>query len=193
LSVLVFLHGHDDDADRWRTAAEAMAPDGWVVERPTGPLAGPGGASWFGHDDDGLPVPGQVHAALDAVAGQVRAAADRRGVTPADVVLAGFSQGGAVALLHALRPADPPLAAVVAIAAWLPDVEGLVPGPGPLGTDRLLIAHGAEDDVVPLPMGRSVARLLQRFGHDVTFVEGPAAHDPGPLAPVVRHWLLAPR
>jgi predicted esterase len=188
--ALVFLHGHDDGPDRWKAAAEAMAPDGWAVERPSAPMpTGGDRASWFGADDDGLPVAAQVHAALDAVAGHVASAAERHGLTAAGVVLAGFSQGGALALLHAVRAADPPLAAVVAVSAWLPDVEGLAPGGGPLGADRLLIAHGTGDDVVPLPLGRSVARLLERRGHDVTFIERDAGHDPGPFAPDVRAWL----
>jgi phospholipase/carboxylesterase len=192
--VLVFLHGYDDDADRWRPAAEAMAPAGCVVERPTGPVRTPTGAAWFGDDGDGLPLPGEVRAALDAVAGHVRAAAGRHGAAPAEVALAGFSQGAAVALLYALHPdlpaSDAP-GAVVAVSGWLPEVDGIPPPDGVPRRTRLLVAHGTDDDVVPLPLGRSVARLLERRGHDITFVEREAGHDPDPFAADVRDWLGA--
>jgi predicted esterase len=191
--VLVFLHGHDDSAERWRAAAEAMAPAGWAVERPTGPRPAPGGASWFGSDDDGLPDAGQVHAALDAVAAHVRAAAERHGTGIGAVTLAGFSQGAALALLLALRsPGTDQLAAVVAVSGWLPDVEGIAPVTDRLAARRVLIAHGTDDDVVPFPLGRSVARLLQRQGHDVTTVEHDTGHDPTPFAGDIRDWLDSP-
>jgi phospholipase/carboxylesterase len=195
--VLVFLHGHDDDADRWRAAAEAMAPTGWAVERPTGPVAVAtgDGRAWFGADDDGVPDPDGVHAALAAVDRLVREAAARHGATPAQTALVGFSQGGAVALLHYLGPSGPdgPAAgAVVAVSAWLPDVEGRSPLAAVPGATRLLIAHGSDDETVPLPLGRSVARLLERQGHAVTFVEHDTGHDPMPFAADVRAWLSPP-
>jgi predicted esterase len=199
LKVLVFLHGHDDDASTWRAAAEAMAPAGCIVERPTGPRTTATGASWFGTDRDGMPIAAEVHRALDAVADHLRAAARRHGATPGETVLAGFSQGAALALLHALRPPVAggddhtnragPLGAVVAVSGWLPEVGGIPATVDRPGAARLLVAHGTDDDVVPLLLGRSVARLLERQGHDVTFVERATGHDPGPFAPAVREWL----
>jgi phospholipase/carboxylesterase len=187
--VVVFLHGHDDDAGRWAAAAGAMAPPGCAVERPTGPVATPAGAAWFGSGDDGLPRTAEVRAALDEVDGHLRGAAERHRAAPAEIALVGFSQGAAVALLHALTPGAVPVGAVAAVSGWLPDVDGLAPDLDRPGTGRVLVAHGTDDDVVPLPLGRSVARLLERRGHDVTFVERGAGHDPGPFAADVRAWL----
>jgi phospholipase/carboxylesterase len=196
--VIVFLHGYDDDAGTWAAAAATMAPDGWTVVRPTGPFATPAGRhSWFGADENGVPRPDEVRTALAAVAGHVRAAAADRGGPAGDVVLAGFSQGAALALLYALADdgegpgGRPRPAAVVAVAGWLPDVDGVPATGATLATDRLLIAHGRNDEVVPFPLGRSVARLLERQGHAVTFVAEDAEHDPAPLAPAVRAWLAA--
>jgi phospholipase/carboxylesterase len=189
--ALIFLHGHDDDADRWVTAATAMTPTGWVLDRPTGPVpTGAGRAAWFETGEHGQIDPSAGRAALDAVASHVSATAGRLGVTSAEVALVGFSQGAAVALLHALTPGTEPLAATVAIAGWLPEIDGWSPAlDGPVG--RLLIAHGADDEVVPLPLGRSVARLLDRQGHDVTFVEREVSHEPDPFAEDIRTWLTA--
>jgi phospholipase/carboxylesterase len=196
MSVLLFLHGHDDDAGTWAAAAAAMAPDGWTVIRPTGPRAtATGRRSWFGADDDGVPRADEVRAALADVAGHLRAAAADHRVGPERVVLAGFSQGAALALLYVLAddaglPADRPRpGAAVAVAGWLPDVDGLAATGATLATDRLLMAHGRDDEVVPFPLGRSVARLLERQGHTVAFVAGEGGHDPAPLASAVRAWL----
>ena len=187
--VFVFLHGHDDTPERWGAVAEAMAPAGWLVERPRGPVATDGGAAWFGADEHGAPVPAQVHAALDEVGGHLRDARRHHGVDADRVVLAGFSQGGAMALLHAVRAGAEPVAAVVAVAGWLPDVEGVDPMVERLSAARVLVAHGGDDEDVPLLLGRAAARLLERQGHDVTFVERDADHDPTPFAADVRAWL----
>jgi phospholipase/carboxylesterase len=189
--ALLFLHGHDDTADRWKAAAEAMAPGGWIVERPTGPFPTKTGASWFGSGTDGLPRPAEVRTGLDALAASIRSTATRLGATPADLALVGFSQGAALALLHALTPGTEPVGAVAAVAGWLPDVDGIAPDLDRLGTARLLLAHGRGDEVVPYPLGRSVARLLERRGHAVRFVERDAGHTPDPFSGDVRAWLDA--
>ena len=60
----------------------------------------------------------------------------------------------------------------------------------------MLIAHGRDDDVVPFPLGRSVARLLERQGHTVTFVARDTGHDPtrarAPVAGIVAQVLVQP-
>jgi phospholipase/carboxylesterase len=99
-----------------------------------------------------------------------------RGVPPGRIVLAGFSQGGAIALATALRRREP-LAGIVALSAYLPQVrqarEMLVPG---AEKQPLFMAHGLHDPVVPCQAGQRSAELLREFGFQVEWHDYPMAH-----------------
>ena len=190
----MLLHGHDDDPAARRGAAEAMAPVAWDVVVPDGPVAtADGRRAWWRSDDDGAPFPADVDAAIAVVDETVARCA---GVTP--VVLAGFSQGGALALALAVGdPAAAPdravIAGVVAISAWLPDLAALPADLTAFAGRRtpVLVAHGGDDDDVPLLLGRSAARLLDRHGVPTSFVTLDVGHVVEPFAPAVLDWIGA--
>ena len=194
--TLVLLHGHDDDPAALTTLGPAMAPPAWHIVVPAGPVATTGGRrAWWRSDDDGAPFPDDVAAATAIVDDVI---AQHAPVGP--LVLGGFSQGGALALALALRDetAVPPgvtgaLAGVVAISAWLPDLVGLpadLAGAAGRGTP-VLVAHGDDDDDVPLLLGRSAARLLDRHGVPVAFVTLDVGHQLGPFVPAIADWTAA--
>jgi predicted esterase len=82
---------------------------------------------------------------------------------------------------------------VVALAAWLPDEPGLgwdFHGAAASGV-RVLLVHGTEDDVVPLPQARSAARVLERHDVEVNLIEVPAGHDLSSLLAPAVTWLGA--
>jgi phospholipase/carboxylesterase len=89
----------------------------------------------------------------------------QRGIAAENIYLAGFSQGGAIALytglLHAAR-----LGGILALSAYLPLAETL-PGAGGAGAIPLPIfmAHGSNDPVVPYALGASSARRLLELGY----------------------------
>ncbi|HID44362.1 MAG TPA: carboxylesterase [Chromatiaceae bacterium] len=94
-----------------------------------------------------------------------------RGIAPEHIVLAGFSQGGVIALAAALRT-DLPLAGVMALSTYLPrtvPVESPVPR-------RIFQAHGRMDDVVPWQAAKDACRRLKDLGHDVNWQEYDMAH-----------------
>ena len=89
-----------------------------------------------------------------------------RGVPSERIILAGFSQGGAVAYLSGLtHPA--PLAGIIALTTYIPSA-GLI-GEELAEANRqtpIFAAHGTHDDVVSLALGEEALAVLQALGLD---------------------------
>ena len=69
-------------------------------------------------------------------------------------MLAGFSQGGAIALQTGLRQAQP-LAAIIALSCYLPLADSFAGERAPASADvPIFMAHGTSDPIVPLARGR---------------------------------------
>jgi phospholipase/carboxylesterase len=99
-----------------------------------------------------------------------------RGVPSSRVLLAGFSQGGAIALATALRRTEP-LAGVIALSTYLPMAERLVNEVTPAAhAQPLFMAHGQFDPVVPYAGGDFSARKLRELGFNVDWHAYPMAH-----------------
>jgi phospholipase/carboxylesterase len=100
-----------------------------------------------------------------------------RGIPASRVVLAGFSQGGAVALATGLAR-DEPLAGLVALSTYLPGLGG-PDAPQPAAAARsqpVFMAHGTFDPVVPLFAGQASAQALQADGLQADWRTYPMAH-----------------
>lgn len=90
-----------------------------------------------------------------------------RGVPAHRIVLAGFSQGGAVALHAGLRHAQP-LAGILALSTYLPLRDRLAAEASPAARQvPILMCHGDRDPIVPLGLGEDSARVLREAGHRV--------------------------
>ncbi|MBI4246774.1 MAG: carboxylesterase, partial [Candidatus Rokubacteria bacterium] len=77
-----------------------------------------------------------------------------RGVPAGRLVLAGFSQGGAMALHTGLRHAER-LAGILALSCFLPLADALAAEAGPANRDvPIFMAHGTHDAVIPLARAR---------------------------------------
>jgi phospholipase/carboxylesterase len=107
----------------------------------------------------------------ELIAGEVS-----RGVPPSRIVLAGFSQGAAMALFTGLRHAAP-LGGIIALSGYLPLHESL-PTEASEANRRveILQAHGQHDDVVPYTLGHDSAELLRGAGYLVEWHEYAMAH-----------------
>ncbi len=100
----------------------------------------------------------------------------KRGMAPGRIVLAGFSQGAAITLHTGLRRAEP-LAGLVALSGYLPLAEKFTAERHAGSSDvPILMAHGAEDPVVPVARGRSSRDLLLTLGYPVRWHEYPMPH-----------------
>ena len=80
------------------------------------------------------------------------------GIAPGNIVLAGFSQGGAIALHTALRHAAP-LGGVLALSTYLP-LAASTPDEMLAGTRAtpIFMAHGRSDPVIPFTLGSDFKR-----------------------------------
>jgi phospholipase/carboxylesterase len=99
-----------------------------------------------------------------------------RGLSSERIVLAGFSQGGAIALQTALREARP-LAGVLALSTYLP-LAGTLAAERSAANSRLPIfmAHGTDDTVLPLTLAESSRRTLEALGYHVEWHAYPMPH-----------------
>jgi phospholipase/carboxylesterase len=99
-----------------------------------------------------------------------------RGIAPGRIVLAGFSQGGAIALHTALRHAER-LAGVLALSTYLP-LAGTVEKEAAAANAGLPIfmAHGRFDDIIPLERAQASRQQLQALGYALEWHEYPMPH-----------------
>jgi phospholipase/carboxylesterase len=118
----------------------------------------------------------------EGIAESVRAVAqliereESRGVDPARIVLAGFSQGGAIALQLALRRAEP-LAGLIGLSTYLLDDEALAGEEHGASRDLdVFVGHGTQDPMVPLRLGEIAAERLVAMGYTVEWHSYPMPH-----------------
>ena len=99
-----------------------------------------------------------------------------RGVAASRLVLAGFSQGGAITLAAGLRRTEP-LAGLIALSAYLPMIERAASDTTPEAVGQpLFMGHGAQDPVVPYAAGEYSAAALRRLGFSVEWHRYPMPH-----------------
>jgi len=137
--------------------------------------------AWY--DIEGFDREGHVNRSqlAESVAGVWALAARERerGIPAERIVLAGFSQGGAVALAAAAcrgprEEIPPPVGAVAALSTYLP-----------LGPDKIrpedpkapiFQAHGLADPVVPLHLADRTRDVLEAKGWNVDYRTWPIGH-----------------
>jgi phospholipase/carboxylesterase len=98
------------------------------------------------------------------------------GIPASRVVLAGFSQGGAIALFQGLRDSRP-LAGILALSTYLPLPSRLDAEAAASMTDvPVFMGHGTQDPIVPLDLGRFTSDFLKQRGVSVDFRQYPMGH-----------------
>ncbi|HZN26763.1 MAG TPA: alpha/beta fold hydrolase [Burkholderiales bacterium] len=99
-----------------------------------------------------------------------------RGVGAEDIVLAGFSQGGAIALQTGLRYPEK-LAGIMALSTYLPLAETLAnEATAENRQTPIFMAHGTDDGVVPYAMAARSRDVLAQHGYQVEWHEYPMPH-----------------
>jgi len=92
------------------------------------------------------------------------------------IVLAGFSQGGAIVLQTALRHPER-LAGVMALSTYLPLAKTLEQERAAANHDLpIFMAHGKFDDIIPIHRAQQSRDLLQKLQYKVEWHEYPMPH-----------------
>lgn len=167
---LIFLHGLGDTGNGWASAMGSVRPPNVKVICPTAPIIpvsinhGFEMTSWFDlhvldqggpEDEEGVKLAAEF--VQDLIRNEMGA-----GLTPARIVLGGFSQGGALALYAGLTLSEK-LAGIVALSCWLPlpqSFPGVVKCPKDV---EVLQCHGDRDPTVPYSWGVASGDKLKTF------------------------------
>jgi phospholipase/carboxylesterase len=99
-----------------------------------------------------------------------------RAIAHERIVLAGFSQGGAIALQTGLRFPQR-LAGVMSLSSYLPCVDSFAAEAAPANRNTpLFVAHGTLDPVVAYARGTAARDILQKAGYAVEWREYAMEH-----------------
>ncbi|WP_119291343.1 alpha/beta hydrolase [Azohydromonas sediminis] len=130
-------------------------------------------------DDLGQRSAREDEAGLRASHALVQALIERevaRGIEPRRIVLMGFSQGCAMTLLAGLR-CPLPLAGLAGLSGYLPLASTTAAERDAANAAvPVFLAHGSDDDVVPLARGAAARDALVALGHDVEWHDYPIPH-----------------
>jgi phospholipase/carboxylesterase len=114
-----------------------------------------------------------------------------RGVDPRRIVLAGFSQGGAIVLQTGLRHTER-LAGILALSTYLPLAGTLAAERSAANRDLpVFMAHGTHDPMIGIPRARESRAALETLGYPVQWKEYAMAHSIcGEEIADIAAWLL---
>jgi len=182
--TVIWLHGLGADGHDFEPIVDELGlPDLRFVfpHAPVMPVTINGGLpmrAWFDIVGLALDAP-QDDAGIRASAAAVTRLIDAetsRGVPSERIVLAGFSQGGAVALHTALREPRR-LAGVIGLSTFLPLADLLSAEKSEANAGLpILLAHGDADNVIPIRMAEVSRERLEREGYAVEWHRYPIAH-----------------
>jgi phospholipase/carboxylesterase len=99
-----------------------------------------------------------------------------RGIEPRRIVLAGFSQGGAIALQTGLRYPDR-LAGIMALSTWLPLAGTLEPERRAANAGvPIFMAHGTADEMIAIERAERSRDRLEALGYAPEWQDYPMGH-----------------
>jgi phospholipase/carboxylesterase len=195
---IIWLHGLGADGNDFAPLADQIALPVGVryifPHAPMMPVSINGGyvmRAWYDiidaairrEDEDG------VHASQQSVEA-LHAREKSRGIGASHIVLAGFSQGGAVALHTGLRHAER-LAGIMALSTYVPLAVKLASEANPANqTVPIFMAHGTDDPMIAFARAKESRDLLLRQAYAVEWHEYRMQHSvcPQEIADIAK-WL----
>jgi len=183
-ATLIFLHGLGDTGHGWASSLADIRPPHLKIVCPTAPTrpvtlnSGFEMPAWFDlmsldpkgqEDEEGIKK--SFHRVESLIKAEIGA-----GVAPENIVLGGFSQGGALALYTGLKLKKEKVGGLLALSCWLPLHRQFDTGSGNLSAASaaasagskasgdyppILQCHGDCDPIVPHKWGQLTSMLLK--------------------------------
>jgi phospholipase/carboxylesterase len=177
--LLILLHGVGANEQQMAQLAPAFDPRFVVVSARSPLVLGPGAFAWFHvqfSPHGPVIVAEEAEAGWKLIARFVDEAVEAYGADPARVFVAGFSQGGIMALATLLTAPEKIAGAVSMSGRLLPES---LPHLGPEDALRgkpVLIVHGTADDKLGIHLARWAREQLEQTGVALTYRELPMGH-----------------
>jgi phospholipase/carboxylesterase len=176
---IIWLHGLGADGHDFEPVVPELGlPTSTAVRfifphAPVRPVTINGGArmrAWYDVTPDGQQDAGGIRASQAHVEALI-ARERTRGISAGAIVLAGFSQGGAMTLQTSLRHPER-LAGILALSAYLPLPDTLAQEASAANRDLpIFMAHGTQDPVIPLSWAKRSRDFLVGLGYAVQWHE----------------------
>ena len=181
--LLLLIHGWTGDENSMWVFARGLSPNYWIIA-PRAPYpAESSGFSWRPHQPETFGRP-SLEALRPAADGLIRlvdeysASVTHRGLRQLDAPqfdMAGFSQGAAmvnlVGMLHPHR-----ICKMGVLAGFVPSGLEEVISQRPLAGKNIFVAHGTQDEMIPIDRARNSIDLLEQAGAQVTYCEDEVGH-----------------
>lgn len=172
--VLLLLHGWTGDENAmW--VFESRLPQDSMLIAPRGLYTTPlGGYGWHPYRANSWPWVDDFNPAIEAL----RAILNGEHFPEADFArlgILGFSQGAALAFaLALLHPAE--VCSLAGLSGFLPEGAQALARNRPLIDKRIFMAHGTQDELVPVERARQAVKTLEEAGAQVTYCEDDVGH-----------------
>ncbi len=177
--LLVLLHGWTGDENSMWVFTRGLSPDYWMMapRAPHALRAEPGGFSWRPPQPltDGRPSLEMLLPAAEALINLIDEYSASVKLNALQFDLIGFSQGAAlVNLIGMLYPHR--IRKMGVLAGFVPSgLEELIAKKA-LAGKNIFVAHGTQDQLVPIDRARASIKLLEQAGAQVTYCEDEVGH-----------------
>ena len=179
-AVLLALHGLTGD-ERSLDIFTARVPPEYYVIAPRGPIPAEPGFSWIERTDSS-PLPGAAEFSQAVAEVERRLPTWFSGLSLSSALpihLMGFSQGAALSL-RLIFSAPRRYRSAAILAGFFPEGDTLDETVPDLSGMDFFIAHGTQDDTIPVEAARQMAARLEQTGAAVTYCEDAVGHKLGP-------------
>ncbi|MBD8524267.1 alpha/beta hydrolase [Pseudomarimonas arenosa] len=185
---VIWLHGLGADGHDFEPIVPELVRPNWPALRfvfphaPIRPVTINGGMqmrAWYDITSLDFNLPREDAAGVEASCAEVEqliARENARGIPSSRILLAGFSQGGAITLALGLRRAES-LAGLIALSTYVPMAEQTLAQLSEAGRAMpIFMAHGSQDPVIPCTIGERSAQRLRNAGLDLQWRQYPMQH-----------------
>lgn len=176
--VIILLHGYGSSMDDLCSVAPYISSTDYIYVCPNGPIQVPigplvKGFAWM-RISQPSPLP-EDPSNEDNIMGLLAAVTAKYTVQENQIILGGFSQGAMVTYQIGL-PSPDIFLGLVALSGRIQDTEEISKELPELRTQPIFIAHGSQDNIIPLEHARSSKDFLVEYGYSPTYNEYQMSH-----------------